>query len=40
MRAIKVHVSRGSSVSIVSGYLLDDPTIKVPSPAEEKGFIL
>jgi hypothetical protein len=32
------HVSRGSSVSIVSGYGLNDQTIKVWSPAEAKGF--
>jgi hypothetical protein len=30
----------GSSVSIVSGYGLDDRTIKVQSPAETKGFFL
>jgi hypothetical protein len=30
----------GSSVSIVSGYLLDDRAIKVRSPAEAKGFFL
>jgi hypothetical protein len=28
----------GSSVSIVSGYGLDDRAIKVRSPAEAKGF--
>jgi hypothetical protein len=30
----------GSSVSIVSGYGLDDRAIEVRSPAEEKGFFL
>jgi hypothetical protein len=30
----------GSSVSIVSGYGLDDRVIKVRSPAETKGFFL
>jgi hypothetical protein len=30
----------GSSVSIVSGYGLDDRAIKVQSPAEAKGFFL
>jgi hypothetical protein len=30
----------GSSVSIVSGYGLDDWTIEVRSPAEAKGFFL
>jgi hypothetical protein len=30
----------GSSVSIVSGYGLDDRTIEVRSPAEAKGFFL
>jgi hypothetical protein len=33
-------VSRGSSVSIVPGYRLDDQAIKVRSPAEVKGFFL
>jgi hypothetical protein len=33
-------VSRGSSVSIVSGYGLDDRAIEVRSPAEEKGLFL
>jgi hypothetical protein len=33
-------VSQGSSVSIVSGYVLDDWAIKVQSPAEMKGFFL
>jgi hypothetical protein len=32
--------SRGSSVSIVSGYELDDRAIEVRSPAEAKGFFL
>jgi hypothetical protein len=32
--------SRGSSVSIVSGYGLDDREIEVRSPAEAKGFFL
>jgi hypothetical protein len=32
-------VSRGSSVSIVSGYGLDDRAIDVRSPAETKGFL-
>jgi hypothetical protein len=30
----------GSSVSIVSGYRLDDWVIEVQSPAEVKGFFL
>jgi hypothetical protein len=30
----------GSSVSVVSGYRLDDRTIEVRSPAEAKGFFL
>jgi hypothetical protein len=30
----------GSSVSIVSGYGLDDRAIEVRSPAEVKGFFL
>jgi hypothetical protein len=30
----------GSSVSIVSGYGLDDRAIEVQSPAEVKGFFL
>jgi hypothetical protein len=30
----------GSSVSIVSGYRLDDQAIEVPFPAEAKGFFL
>jgi hypothetical protein len=30
----------GSSVSIVSGYGLDDRAIDVRSPAEAKGFLL
>jgi hypothetical protein len=33
-------VSRGSSVSIVPGYRLDDRAIKDRSPAEVKGFFL
>jgi hypothetical protein len=33
-------VSRGSSVSIVSGYGLDDRAIEVRFPAEAKGFLL
>jgi hypothetical protein len=32
--------SRGRSVSIVSGYGLDDRTIEVRSPAEAKGYFL
>jgi hypothetical protein len=36
----RITVSRGSSVSIVSGYGLDDRAIEVRSPAEEKGFFL
>jgi hypothetical protein len=32
--------SQGSSVSIVSGYGLDDRTIEVRSPAEARGFFL
>jgi hypothetical protein len=38
-----VHIvtgSRGSSVSIVSDYGLDDRAIEVRSPAEAKGFFL
>jgi hypothetical protein len=35
-----VKVSRGNSVSIVSGYGLDDRAIEVRSPAEAKGFPL
>jgi hypothetical protein len=34
------HVSRVSSVSIVSGYGLDDRAIEVRSPAEDKLFFL
>jgi hypothetical protein len=35
------HTSKqGSSVSIVSGYELDDRAIEVRSPAEAKGFFL
>jgi hypothetical protein len=34
------YISLGSSVSIVSGYGLDDRTIEVRSPAEAKGFFL
>jgi hypothetical protein len=30
----------GSSVSIVSGYGLDDRPIEIRSPAEKKGFFL
>jgi hypothetical protein len=30
----------GSSISIVSGYGLDDRAIEVPSPTEAKGFFL
>jgi hypothetical protein len=33
-------LSRGSSVSIVSGYGLDDRAIEVRSPAEAKGIFL
>jgi hypothetical protein len=33
-------VSRGSSVSIVPGYGLDERAIEVRSPAEAKGFFL
>jgi hypothetical protein len=33
-------VTRGSSVSIVSGYGLDDRAIEVRSPAEAKEFFL
>jgi hypothetical protein len=37
----RIHrVSRGSSVSIVSGYGLDDRAIEVRSPAEANGFFL
>jgi hypothetical protein len=32
--------SRGSSVSIVSGYGMDDQAIEVRSPAEARGFFL
>jgi hypothetical protein len=35
-----MHRSRGSSVSIVSGYGLDDRAIDVRSPAEVRGFFL
>jgi hypothetical protein len=35
-----MHRSRGSSVSIVSGYGLDDRAIGVPSPAGAKVFPL
>jgi hypothetical protein len=34
------HCKPGSSVSIVSGYGLDDRAIDVRSPAEAKGFFL
>jgi hypothetical protein len=34
------HCEPGSSVSIVSGYGLDDRAIEVRSPAEAKGFFL
>jgi hypothetical protein len=37
---IDVNVSRGSSVSIVSGYGLDDWAIEVQSPAEANGSFL
>jgi hypothetical protein len=33
-------MSRGNSVSIVSGYGLDDLVIKVRSPAEARGFFV
>jgi hypothetical protein len=36
----ELNVRRGSSVSIVSGYRLDDRAIEVPSPAEAKRFFL
>jgi hypothetical protein len=32
--------SRGSSVSIVSGYVLDDRAIGVRSPADSRGYFL
>jgi hypothetical protein len=38
--APKTTGSRGSSVSIVSDYGLDDRAIEVRSPAEAKGFFL
>jgi hypothetical protein len=38
IRAYCLHGSRGSSVSIVSGYGLDDREIQVRSPAEAKNF--
>jgi hypothetical protein len=34
------HCESGSSVSVVSGYGLDDRAIEVRSPAEAKGFFL
>jgi hypothetical protein len=34
------HKSRGSSVSVVSGYRLDYRANEVRSPAEAKGFFL
>jgi hypothetical protein len=37
---LKEHRSRGSSVSIVSGYGLEDRTIEVRSPAEIRVFFL
>jgi hypothetical protein len=37
---MNIVVSRGSSVSIVSDYGLDDWAIEVRYPAEEKGFFL
>jgi hypothetical protein len=40
MRIITIYFGSGSSVSIVSGYGLDDPRIEVRSPAEAKGFFL
>jgi hypothetical protein len=36
--SIKFRCESGSSVSIVSGYRLDDRAIEVRFPAEEKGF--
>jgi hypothetical protein len=36
----RTEVNRSSSVSIVSGYGLDDWAIEVRSPAEAKGFVL
>jgi hypothetical protein len=38
--SIKHNGVPGSSVSIVSGYGLDDRAIEVRSPAEAKGFLL
>jgi hypothetical protein len=35
-----IFVSQGSSVSIVSGYGLDDRAIEIRSAAEAKGFFL
>jgi hypothetical protein len=38
VRSLYIVWSRGSAVSIVSGYELDDQAIEVRSPAEERGF--
>jgi hypothetical protein len=40
IRSLYIVWSRGSSVSIVSGYGLDDQAIEVRSLAEERGFFL
>jgi hypothetical protein len=40
IKCIIVECELGSSVSIVSGYGLDDRAIEVQSPAEAKGFFL
>jgi hypothetical protein len=40
MKILAAGVSRGSSVSTVSGYRLDDRAIEVRSPAEAKGLFL
>jgi hypothetical protein len=40
MDTSRINGEPGSSVSIVSGYGLDDLAIEVRSPAEPKGFAL
>jgi hypothetical protein len=37
---IAIEITKGSSVSIVSGYGLEDRAIDILSPAEAKGFFL
>jgi hypothetical protein len=39
-KRILFYMSRGNSVSLVSGYGLDDRAIEVRSPAEAKRFFL